>query len=78
MCAEATCSDGVKNGNEERVDCGGDCNVCLDPDEGSFVGGTSCSVTNAGDSRSNNGAWLWLLALGGVLVARRRAPEARH
>ena len=28
MCAAATCSDGVKNGNETDTDCGGSCKGC--------------------------------------------------
>ena len=38
--AAATCSDGIKNGNETGKDCGGSCLVCVDGD--GCVTGTDC------------------------------------
>lgn len=32
MVAEATCNDGIMNGDETAVDCGGSCEPCEDPD----------------------------------------------
>jgi MYXO-CTERM domain-containing protein len=75
----ATCSDGVQNGDEEAVDCGGNCEACLDPEKGSFVGGSSrCSVTALSAQGNDKHEWLWLVALAGALVIRRRATAAQR
>ena len=51
-CRIPTCSDGVKNQNESKVDCGGPCKTCpaecqTDTDCGSFSIGTPYCLNNS-------------------------------
>jgi hypothetical protein len=50
ICVVATCTDGIQNGNENGIDCDGDCDSCLEPspcgnniiDEGEACEGDGC------------------------------------
>ena len=45
---QATCNDGVQNGNETGVDCGGDCDVCIQNCDEMFMdsGGSSSTYSS--------------------------------
>jgi hypothetical protein len=48
ICSPASCSDGIKNGTETGLDCGGDCNTCAD--------GVGCAVNADCTSKSCDSA----------------------
>ena len=55
-----TCDDGIQNGDEEGVDCGGACEACPEP--------ATVSVTRAGARPCNEAA----RAAGSLLLSRRK------
>ncbi len=44
----ATCTDGIQNGNETGIDCGGDCTPCMDQMEDPDFSGTYSQVDHMG------------------------------
>ena len=54
---EATCDDGIQNGNETGVDCGGDCDPCWNCDDGIMNGyetGVDCGGPECPPCASNS------------------------
>src|SRR5690606_30798392 len=74
-CAAPSCGDGVRNGDETDVDCGGACEPCLD---GGHAGGASCATSTAPGTRGVPLALLVLVALALIVrSSRSRRGSAR-
>jgi cysteine-rich repeat protein len=64
-CERASCEDGLRNGDEEAVDCGGHCDACLTPEPMVVTGANhTCALLESGAVRCWGESWSGQLGYG--------------